>query len=508
VTTVKPRGAAGCLHRVVRYPSRVLSIRNGKVRAVLSAALFTCLASTHAAGSSSTLHLWRSTLDRSESLHELKTVRWGEGVDNPPPMSRWVQVDETQRFQVMEGMGASLEGTTCYNLSALSPRDRHEALVSLLDPKRGIGMNLMRLCIGTSDFTGDPWYSYDDLPPGQTDPTLAHFSIGKDRAYILPVIQEARRVNPKVVFFASPWSPPAWMKSGGDLTGGRLLPEWRAAYAEYFARFIEAYAKEGVPIHAVTVQNEPGVDRAQRKDPRWHYPSCGWSGADERDFIRDFLGPALRRHNLKTRIWTYDHNYNERPVDECEGLNHPRTVLKDARAAVYVDGVAFHGYDGRPSGMSVFHREFPQVPIHFTEGSVFGVSGAVDLVERFRNWACSYNAWVIVLDNHGKPNNGPFAATRAILALDAERKTISREFEYDMSGQFMKFIEPGAVRVASTQGDAKFDNVAMVNPDGSAVLVLVNAEKYPAPAGVRWRDKAVVLNLPAASITTVKWPTK
>ena len=363
----------------------------------------------------------------------------------------------------------------------------------------------MRLCMGTPDFTGDPWYSYCDLPPGETDPELKQFSIERDRAYILPVIQLARRKNSDLLFFASPWSPPGWMKSNGTMIGGFLLPKWYAAYAQYFVRFIQAYEAAGVPIHAVTIQNEPGVDRAREKNPKWHYPSCRWTGEQERDFIREHLGPALRRAGLKTKIWCYDHNYNTKSSGDDPGLDYPRAILRDAAAAAFVDGVAFHGYVGKPSGMTVFHEEFPQVPIHFTEGSVFGVQGAVELIERLRNWATSYNAWVLMLDDQGKPNNGPFAASHATVGLNTQTLKPEYLLDYHIYGQFMKFIPRGAVRVESrTLGNAPA-HVAFRTPDHHLVLIAANPAAEERHCEIRWRSQSCAAALPAKSVGTWRW---
>lgn len=288
-----------------------------------------------------------------------------------------IQVHLEQTHQVMLGLGSSLEHSTCFNLSRLDEQQRQEVIERLVDRQTGIGMNLMRICMGTPDFTGEPWYSYDDLPAGQSDPTLKNFSIEKDLRYVIPVLKAARAENPQLLLFASPWSPPGWMKSGGTMIGGRLLPEHYVAYANYFVKFVQAYEREGVPIYAVTVQNEPGVDRA--KDvPKWHYPSCRWSGEEERNFIRDHLGPAFKAHGLKTLIWCYDHNFNVLPTPDGDdpGIAYPRQILTDPVAAKYVSGVAFHGYAGKPEGMREFLKEFPDRPVHFAEGSVFGLPGA------------------------------------------------------------------------------------------------------------------------------------
>jgi glucosylceramidase len=295
------------------------------------------------------------------------------------------------------------------------------------------------------------------------------------------------------------------MKTTGTMIGGELLPRWYAVYAEYFVRFIKAYEAEGIPIYAVTVQNEPGVDRAREKDPKWFYPSCHWTAGQERDFIRDHLGPALRRAGLKTKIWCYDHNYNVEPKGDSDGLSHPREILRDARAAAFVDGVAFHHYEGEPLGMTRFHEEFPQKPIYLTEGSVFSIDGAHDLIERLRNWACSYNAWVTLLDDHGRPNNGPFPATTAILKLRSDTLQVEELFEFFNYGQFMKFIPRGAVRVESTPGSHEFNNVAFRNLDGTVTLVVANTAPMAKSFAVQWQGKFFNAELGASSVATFLW---
>jgi glucosylceramidase len=378
-------------------------------------------------------------------------------------------------------------------------------LRQVLDPVEGIGMSLMRLCIGTSDFTGDPWYSYDDVPPGDTDPELARFSIDRDRACILPVIQEARRVSPKTLFFASAWSPPGWMKTTGSLIGGELQPRWYGVYARYLVRFIQAYEREGIPIHAITVQNEPGVDRAREKDPKWFYPSCHWTGEQERDFIRDHLGPSLRRAGLRTKIWCFDHNYTPEPGGDDNGLRHPRTILTDRGAARYVDGVAFHGYTGRAAWMSQFHREFPAKPVYFTEGSAFSVYGAVDIIERLRNEAASYNAWVIILDEKGQPNNGPFPASHAAIRLDSKSLREEYLFEFYNYGQFMKFIRPGAVRLGTAGEELVAPHVVFRNMDGTVVLVTANTEGHTRSLGIEYQGRWAAVPLPPKTVVTLRW---
>lgn len=417
-----------------------------------------------------------------------------------------VRIDPARRLQTILGLGSSLESSTCENLAVMSEGAREEALGYLLSPVHGLGMNLMRVCIGTSDFTGTPWYSYDDLAPGGVDPLLEQFSIEKDRAVILPVLKRAKVVNPELLFFASPWSPPGWMKTTGNMIGGSLKREYYGVYANYFVRFIRAYAAEGIPIHAVTVQNEPGVDRSKEKDARWFYPSCRWTGEEERVFIRDHLGPALAKAGLRTRIWCYDHNYNEKPGagGEDPGIDYPRTILSDPEAAREVEGVAFHGYQGEPSAMGTLIKEFPGKTMHFTEGSVFGIGGARDLAERLRNGASSYNAWVSMLDTEGKPNRGPFEASRTVINLNRKTGRAERGFDYYLYGHFMRFIKRGAVGLGVEGGVKPISTVAFENPDRSRILVLVNVAKVATRVGwsVVGDARQFEMELPAESLLT------
>lgn len=409
----------------------------------------------------------------------------------PPAELPTVAIDASRRRQRLLGLGASLEHATCSNLAKLPPAERERVVESLVSPTRGIGMNLMRLCIGTSDFVGEPYYTYDDLPAGETDPELARFSIERDRAYVLPAVKLAQRLNPDLLFFASPWSPPAWMKTSGRLGTGRLKREWHPVYARYLLKFVEAYAAEGVPIHAITVQNEP-----QHQDP--FYPTTLWSAEEQRDFLRDHLGPLFRKHRVQTRIWCWDHNWNQ--------PEFPRAILSDPKAARFVDGTAFHHYEGDVAAQSALAREFPDKSVYFTEGSVFGTDGALRLIEILRHDARSYNGWVILLDEHRKPNRGPHPASATCVEL-LDDGTVRVNYDYFMQGQFMKFLRRGAVRLESSSPEIpRFGQVAFRNPDGETVLVAANDGAEARRFAVTASGRSFVAELPAKSVATYLWP--
>jgi beta-glucosidase len=454
--------------------------------------------------------VWISSQDMKYTLtpgDRLPLVARGAELKQPS-----IEVDPKQTYQSVLGMGASLEPTTCYNLRQLGPQKMDEVIERIVDPEKGIGMNLMRICIGTPDFTGDPWYSYDDMPPGQTDLKLEHFSIEKDKAYILPVIKRALAKNPDLLFYASPWSPPGWMKSCEDMIGGWLLPRYYGVYADYFVKFIQAYAAEGIPVYAVTPQNEPGVNTRNYSTAEW-YPSCQWSlvvdedtfwpvdlnamGGNERDFIAKHLGPAFKEHGIAAKIWCFDHNINN--------LWYPRNILSDPEAAPYVEGTGFHGYAGTPDALTGFHNEFPEKNIYFTEGSAPGLRGAMRIVSLFRNWCRSYNSWVIMIDYDGKPNNGPFKTKNTCIQPRRDGSGVDCHFEYYEYGQFMKFVKRGALRIGSTEGTKDFANVAFLNPDGEIALVVVNRATAAASFSVVCGERAFMATMPSESIATFCW---
>lgn len=404
---------------------------------------------------------------------------------------RAIRVDDSTTFQSVLGLGSSLEHSTCYNLHLLPADQRERVLESLVHPERGMGMTLMRICIGTSDFAPGPFYTYDDLPAGHEDPQLDRFSIERDREYVLPVIQAAQRLNPQLRFFASPWTPPPWMKTNGRYGGGSLRAECYPYYAEYLVRFIEAYRREGIEVHALTLQNEPEFG----PEP---YPSCVWTAKQQRDFIRDHLGPLFRARGIKTLIWTFDHNFNH--------LGFPATILRDPQAAQFVDGSAFHLYEGKPEAMSKLHREFPDKAVYFTEGSVYGAKGATEIISYFRNGSRSYNAWVTLIDHRGKPNvSGFHDCDPTIVVINRDTLQLEYRADYYIYGQFMKFITPGAVRIASSEASGLPSNVAFKSPDGSLVLLVANAESKPCEVSVVWDGSVFASTLRAKSVATFRW---
>ncbi|HEO69973.1 MAG TPA: hypothetical protein ENN80_01825 [Candidatus Hydrogenedentes bacterium] len=432
------------------------------------------------------VNVWVSTQDMAKTLSAEAPLSF---VRASPSDASAIHVDPAIAYQPILGMGASLDHATCFNISRLEPAAQDDLIERIVSPEKGIGMNLMRICIGTSDFAPLPYYSYDDIPEGEIDPDLEHFSIEADRDYYLPILKKALAVNPELWYFASPWSPPGWMKKGGALGGGVMLEQWLDIFARYLAAYVEAYRDEGIHVYALTPQNEPGMVHPG-------YPTCLWRADMQRDFIKRHLGPLFAEKGLDTRIWCFDHNFNN--------LAFPRTVLSDPDAARYVEATAFHHYEGLSTAMAELHAEFPHKHIYFTEGSTFGIRGALRIVDFFRNWAESYNAWVTVLDENQQPNSGPHHASPTCIVRHSRDNTVEYRFDYYMYGQFMKFVRRGAVRIDSTQGDRMLNNVAFRNHDGSIVLVVANhsGEKELC---IVCDGQMVAPTVPARSVTTFVW---
>lgn len=416
-----------------------------------------------------------------------------------------IAVDEEKKYQTIYGIGSSMESSTCYNLMRMNEEDRHDTLKKIFDKEEGIGMNLMRLTVATSDFCPPPFYSYDDSD--EPDLNLSKFTIEQDREFILPVLKETLDyVNTdsenSLKFFASSWSPPGWMKTSGKLEGGEYNPDYLEHYADYLVKFLDAYEAEGIPISALTPQNEPLQDEDT-------YPTTKFPPELEVELIGKHLGPKLA--NKSTDIWCFDHNWNT--------PNYPRTVFDNKEASQYVTGSAFHNYGGKPTMMTTLKEEYPDKDMFFSEGSEFGVRGAGGIVDILRNWARTYNAWVTMLDTKMQPNAGPFHPSSTMIELDTETLKPKYRFEYYMYGQFSKFICRGAVRVMSEDSHSeeedrsKMKHVAFINPDtsscgsmrGKRVMIVVNANEEVTPVKFTWKDLSADVKVDGYSVSTFTW---
>jgi glucosylceramidase len=464
--------------------------------------------------------VWVTTPDGTDKMADLGTVAFTGAASTAPT----VVIDPGRTFQTMTGFGAAITDSSASVLYTLSPQARADAMASLFDPVSGDGLDYLRQPIGSSDFTSTAAYTYDDMPAGQTDYGLRHFSIAHDQKQILPLLRQAERLNPHLQILATPWSPPAWMKTGDSLIGGRLIdsPRIYRAYAAYLVRFIQAYRASGVHVDAITVQNEP-----QNRTPAG-YPGTDMPSEQEEKVIND-LGPMLRVDGLTTQILAYDHNWNEHPndvastpPDETADVNdYPQQVLQSS-AARYVSGVAYHCYFGDPSAMSVLHNQFPSKGIYLTECSGSQSSDPSDtfsdtvkwharnlIIGSTRNWAKTVVNWNLALDPSGGPHVGGCTTCTGVLTVNPDG-TITRNAEYYTLGALARFVQPGAVRIASTSfgttgWNGEVMDVAFRNPDGSTVLVAHNENDDPQAFGVREGNQGFTYTLPGGALATFVW---
>jgi glucosylceramidase len=413
-----------------------------------------------------------------------------------------IVVDDAIVGQTVVGFGSSFSQSAAWLLEdQLDPGPRAAAMAAMFDAERGIGLGAMRLPMGATDMMSDPTlvYTYDDVPPGQDDMALSRFSLARDEAYVIPLVKEALALAPGLFIVASPWSPPAWMKSTGTLTGGTLRDDdrVRAAYAHYFVRFLQGYAAAGVAIRAVTPQNEPLYQPAG-------YPSCGSDPASEARLVGGFLGPALAKAAPGTSILAYDHNWDD--------TAYPLRVLGDAAAEPYVAGAAFHCYGGTPDAQARIHAAYPSKDVWVTECS--DGDWETDpfrskmwlLVESMRHWARGVILWNLAMTIPGGPSLPDGCKTcRGVVAVDPATGSWLPTVQFHALGHFSRFVRPGAVRIASDGGPGGLGHVAFRNADGTHVLVVSNQGKAGAAFSVVMGGKSFSYQLAGGGAVTLRW---
>lgn len=379
-----------------------------------------------------------------------------------------ILLDDQQTYQEMDGFGASFTDSSAYLINqVLSDEQRAEVMNRLFHPEEGIGLSVIRNPMGASDYARTV-YSYNDLPENQTDPELSGFSIAHDEADVIPLTQKALELNPELKLFASPWSAPGWMKTSGSMITGQLKNEWYPAYAEYFVKYIQAYASHGLPIHAVTPQNEALYEPG-------HYPGMLMPAEAQADFIKNHLKPALVRNDIQSKILCYDHNW-DRP-------DYPLTVLDEA--AEEVDGVAWHWYGGEASAQTKVYEAFAGKEVHFTEGSggewippfEQAFSNVIRTgIEILRNYSKSFVLWNMALDENNGPTVPGFGKStcRGIVKVNQQTKELTYTLDYYALAHFSALIRPKAVRIDSSSNEASIRSVAFKNTDGSIAVVLFN----------------------------------
>lgn len=461
------------------------------------------------AGAPASVEVVQTSSDLSQRLTRLPDLQLTSSAPRGMPV---IHVDDRTRYQRVMGFGAAMTDTSAWLLEQqLAPSVRDSVMAALFG-SGGIHLNFLRVPMGASDFTaGGKPYTYDDMAGGKTDPALLRFSIAHDNPYILPALRQARAINPAVQVLASPWSPPAWMKTNQSLDNptynGDLRSTAGGPLARYFVKFIRDYARAGIPVAAITPQNEPTM--ATR------YPGLQLPAVSEARWIVQDLERALRVAGLHPKIYGSDLGWGPRGTAYAQ-------ALVSSPAATAMTGIAWHCYFGQPYVMSTVRQMNRRLAVIMDECSpgLISFATAETVISSLRNWASTVVLWNLALDPRGGPVQPPNSGCRfctGLVTIDGARGAASFSHEYYQLGQASAFIQPGAQRIDSEHFVAYqyrrghdlvsggLDDVAFLNPDGSRVLLAYDNSPRPIGFGVSWQGRGFAYTLPARAMGTFVW---
>jgi|WetSurMetagenome_2_1015567.scaffolds.fasta_scaffold00130_8 glucosylceramidase len=459
------------------------------------------LSSVHSAGE--TVHAWITTTTDSwveRGLEPADSAAFSDDTVAAPFTE--IAVNDRIRFQQWEGAGASFTDAAAWLIdSVVKPELRDSVMTALFDRKKGIGVSYLRNPMGSSDLTVSR-YTYDDNPADRADSTLPHFSIDHDRADVLPLTKQARRLNPALTLQMNAWSPPAWMKSNNSLVAGEILPTYYAHHANYYIKTIKAYEAESVHVDYVTLNNEPSCCDSI------DYPSVAVMGAEAmRAMLKGYWLPMFAAQKLTTKILLLDFNANF--------LNMVQPFLNDPviQSSPIIGGVAFHGYGGDPAlqtevfdqyGYNIYFTEWSG----FTDGRAQHEADMRKIVSVIRNYAKSFVKWPVATDENFGPHMGGCSGCRGLIRVwrfDQQKKgTVDYRIDYYDMGHLTKFVENGAWRIHSTY-NTKLLNVAFVNPDKSIALLVFNDTLEDRRIKVVWGGQAFSYLVPSKASITFAW---
>ncbi|MDH7463913.1 glycoside hydrolase family 30 beta sandwich domain-containing protein [Chitinophagaceae bacterium 26-R-25] len=407
-----------------------------------------------------------------------------------------IEVDDTQTYQQIDGFGYCLTGGSATLLNSLTSANKDNVLKELFAfDSTFIGVSYLRISIGASDLSANT-FTYDDMPSGQTDEPLDHFSINAEKTDLIPILKKILAINPNIKILGSPWSPPVWMKSNNSFKAGSLKPECYAAYAQYFVKYIQAMKAEGIPIDAITVQNEPLNGN--------NNPSLVMQSGEQANFVKNNLGPAFQAAGINTKIIVWDHN--------ADVATYPLAILADADAKKYVDGSAFHLYSGSITALSQVHDAHPDKNVYFTEQWVGGpgnFSGDLQwhvqnlIIGATRNWSKNVLEWNLASDPGYNPHtNGGCTTCQGALTISGD--AVARNVSYYIIAHASKFVRPGSVRISSAQTSTLF-TVAFKNPDGKKVLIVLNKGAAQEVFNIKVGSRIVTTALSSGAVGTYVW---
>ncbi len=433
---------------------------------------------------------WLTKKDASVLLEKQKQVLH---FDTNPNNYQTIEIDENQIFQTIDGFGFTLTGGSSEVINGLSPSKKQALLQELFGfNEGGIAISYLRLSIGASDLNHNP-FSYNDLPTGATDLSLSKFNFSEDANSLIPLLKEILAINPKIKIIATPWSAPVWMKDNGSFIGGSLQPKYYGVYAQYFVKYIQEMKLKGITIDAITPQNEP-------LNPN-NNPSLVMTDLQQLDFIKNHLGPIFKKENIETKIVVYDHN--------CNKPEYPLTILSDKEANAFIDGTAFHLYEGTIDALNKVHDSFPDKAVYFTEqytskdGSFEGdfqwhIKNVI--IGSMRNWSKNALEWNLANNPNFGPNTiGGCTTCKGALTIDGD--VIQRNVGYYIVAHASKFIPTGSVRISSNTIN-NLQNVAFKTPKGTKILIVLNEGKTTEIFNIKINKKWITATLDSGSVAT------
>nr|WP_316643625.1 glycoside hydrolase family 30 beta sandwich domain-containing protein [uncultured Roseateles sp.] len=441
---------------------------------------------------------WLTTADQTRLLAPQPVLAFARH----RPLALTIDVDGSRRYQSMIGFGAAITDASAWLIRHKLDDGQRQALLRELFGRAdgGLGFGLARLTLGASDFSLKH-YSYDDRPPGETDAALAHFSIDESRGHVLPVVQQALGINPALYLIASPWSAPGWMKTGGSLIKGSLRPDMHGVFARYLLRSVDAFAAEGVPIAALTLQNEPHFEPED-------YPGMRLEPADRAQLIATHLGPLLASRGGRPQLIEWDHNWD---VPES-----PLAVLADPAARRFIAGVGWHCYGGEVQAQTRVRDAHPDKDVWLTEcsGGAWASDWAKSLpwmvnqlvIGSTRHWARGVLLWNLALDEQQGPHLGGCKDCRGVVTIDSKTGAVTRNLEYYALAHASRFVRAGARRIGSSEAIDGLHNVAFRHDDdGSVVLIVCNDAAVAKTFSVRQNGQVLAYTLPRESVATLVW---
>lgn len=439
--------------------------------------------------------VWLTTADGTAQLTPQTPLHWSK----TPEGYSGIAIDDSTKYQTMDGFGHALTGGSAQLLMKMSPAARTALLKELFgNGPEDVHTSYLRVTVGASDMN-DHVYTYDDVAAGETDPELKHFSLAEDDKDVIPVLHEILAIQPGLQILASPWTAPVWMKTNQAFKAGRLKPEYYETYARYWVRYLQAMRSRGIPIAALTPQNEP--ENANNT------PSMLFTAEEEGTLIGKYLGPALARAGLKTKIISFDHN--------CDHPIYSETILKDADAARYTDGSGFHLYLGNITALTEVHDMFPAKNIYFTEQMVIPQRNIRDqsiarpvaqlIVGAPENWSRNVLLWNLAAD----PSNGPHTPDGGCPvctgALRIAGDQVTRLTAFYTVAHASKFVVPGSVRIGSSSPADMLPHVAFLTPANGHVLIVSNPGGEQKTVPIVYKASHTEAVLPAGAVATYVW---